>query len=76
MRNYPDGRSGQPCGVHNGGVNQLVENNGVAPGNEGADRADCRGVTGGECERGLRVFEGGERVLEVMMWPERAANKA
>ena len=58
--------AGKAGGVHDAGVNQLVENDDVVLANERGDGAERGGVAGGECERSLCSFEVGERFFKFM----------
>ena len=52
--------AGKPGGVHDAGVDQLVENDDVAFVNNCGDGAEGGGVTGGKGQRGLGLLKRGQ----------------
>src|SRR5581483_3213260 len=65
----------EPGRVDDRGVYELVEDDDVILIAQGADRADRGGVTGRERNGGLRVLEGGEGFIELVVRRERAADE-
>ena len=69
-------RAAQFCGVHDAGMNELVENDDVVFAEQRANRADGGGIAGGKRERGFGFFEVGERFFKFMKRRKRAANQS
>lgn len=70
------GGAGEPGGIDEAGVGELIENDGVVFTDKSRDRSDCGGVSIGEGERGLGFFTGGNSLFELMKEIERAAHEA
>lgn len=70
-----DFRAGQPRGVHDAGVNELVENENVALADQRGDGAQRGGIARGESQRGFRALERGQRLLQLVKRRERAADQ-
>ena len=68
-------RAGQLRGVHNAGVNQLINDDDVILAEQRGDGAERRGVAGGKSQRGFGRFESGERFLQFVKRRQRAANQ-
>jgi len=66
-------RAGQLRGVHNAGVNQLINDDDVILAEQRGDGAQRRGVAGGKSQRGFGRFESGERFLQFVKRRQRAA---
>ena len=68
-------RAGKSGGVHDAGVNQLVEDDDVVLAEQRGDGAEGGGVAGGKSQRGFGVLEGGECFFQFVKRRERAANQ-
>ena len=74
------GKDAQLCaaqarGVHDAGVNELVEDDDVIFAQQGADGSDGGGIAGGETQRGFGAFEIGEGFFKFVVRGERTANQ-
>ncbi len=65
----------EPGGVHNAGVNKLVEDDDVIFAQQGADGSGGGGIAGGETQRGFGAFEIGEGFFKFVVRCERTANQ-
>ena len=68
-------RPAEPRGVHEAGVNKLVEDDDVVVAEQGADRAGGGGIAGGKTERRFDSLESSERLLQFVMRRERTAKE-
>ncbi len=66
----------QPGSIHNGGVDQFINDDDVILAHERADGPDGGGVTGRVRQGGLRAFEVGQRFIQFVIGPERATNES
>ena len=57
-------------------MGQLVEEHHIVFGGQRLQRADARGVTAAEDQRGFRAFEGGEFFFQLRMRPLRSGDQA
>lgn len=72
MREGSSVSGGGSCGVDEGGVGELVEEDEVACLGDGGEQGEVGGVAGAEEEGGFGVFEGGEGVFGFAVWGEVA----
>ena len=68
--------AGEAGGIHDAGMDQLVQDDDVVLAQQGADGAEGSGVAGGEAEGGLGALEGGERFVQFVMGRQRTADEA
>ena len=68
--------AGEAGGIHDAGMDQLIEDDDVVRADQRADGAESCGVAGGEAERGGGAFERGERFFEFVVGRQRAADQA
>ena len=68
-------RARKPGGIHDTGVNELVEDDDVIFAGECCDSSDGSGVAGGKNQCCLGFLEGGERFFQFVKWRKRTANQ-
>jgi hypothetical protein len=69
-------RTAQAGGVHDGGVNEFVQNDNVVPGEQGAQGSGGGGIAGGEGEGGFGLLKFREGSLQLMKRRERTTDQA
>ena len=68
-------RARETSGIDDAGMDEPIQNHDVPSAGQGADGSQGGGVTGGKAQRGRGAFEGGERLLELVVGRQRTADQ-
>ena len=72
MGEHTEFRAGMAGSIHDGGVDEFIENDDIVIARHGANRAEGGGIASGEGQRGFSAFECCEGLIKLMINRKRA----